>query len=333
MALLFMDGFGGGDGSFKWDVSVLNITPETTNPRLPGGYSVRLLSTTLSKSFTAATKVIMGLGIRSASSCQVSFYGDAGATTHITVVRNVTTGVLEIRRGASGGTLLASGTQALANDQWNYIEISVTIADAGGEVHVRLNGQTADEVSYTGDTKNAGTATTVDRITIPGAGTATYVADVYILNDTGAAPNNAFLGDVVVRTLSPSGDGTYSQLLGSDGNSVNNYLLVDEHPYSGTDYAGSATVGQKDTYAMADLPAGVATVYGVQLNGFMVKSDASLAQARLIIRSGGTDYGGTTRALTTTYTGYYELYEQNPNTAAAWTPANVNNMESGMEVM
>jgi hypothetical protein len=332
MALLFMDGFGGGDGAYKWDVSVQNYTPEVSTPRLPGGYSVRLISFSLSKSFTAATKVIVGFGIRTNSNGQVSFHGDAGLTTHITVVRNTTTGVLEIRRGTASGTLLASGTQSLANDQWNYWEVSATIADAGGEVHVRLNGQATDEVSYVGDTKNAGTATTIDRISIPNAGTSTYVSDLYILNDTGPAPNNAFLGDVVVRTLSPGGDGTYSQLLGSDGNSVSNYLLVDEHPYSSTDYVGSAVVGQKDTYAMVDLPAGVATVYGLQVNGMMAKSDASSASARYILRSGGTDYTGPTRALTTTYTGYYDLYETNPATGVFWTPAGVNAVETGMEV-
>lgn len=333
MALLFMDGFGGGDGSFKWDVVTNNYTPETVNPRLPGGYSVRLLSTTLSKSFTPASKVIMGFGIRSNAACNVSFWGDSGVTRHITVIRNATTGILEIRRGTETGTLLASGTQSITNDQWNYWEVSVTIADAGGEVHVRLNGQTTDEVSYVGDTKNGGTSTSVDRVFIPGPGTVTYVADVYILDDSGPAPNNTFLGDVVVRTLSPTGNGAFSQLTGSDGNQTDNYLLVDEHPYSSADYVGSATVGLKDTYAIGDLPGGVTTVYGVQLNSMMAKSDASLASARNVLRSGGTDYTGTTRALTTTYTGYYELYETNPATTFAWTPTDVNGIEAGMEVM
>jgi hypothetical protein len=337
MALLFMDGFGGQDSNFKWDVGSATYTTATATPRTPGNYywtNGSGATVSMVKNFTASSRIFVGYGwYTSVDNSPVSFYGDGGVTQHITVVRNATTRFLEIRRGSAAGTLLATGTQQVFNNQWNYIEISVTISDTIGEVHVRLNGSSTDEVSYTGDTKNGGTATTLDKIhfTFPNA-FANYFADVYILNDTGAT-NNTFLGDVTVRTLSPNGNGTSSQLVGSDGNSTDNYLLVDEHPYSATDYVGSATIGQKDTYTIANLPAGVSTVYGVQVSGMMAKSDSSLAQARYIVRSGGTDYGGTTRALTTTYTGYYDLHETDPATGVAWTPGGVNNMESGMEVM
>lgn len=335
MALLFMDGFGGGDINNKWDIGSNGngYGIASAGPRVPGGYYYAVGGVTqgMIKSFTASNRIFVGFGLFTAGASYFTVYGDTGATQHITVVRNTSTGVLEIRRGNSTGTLLASGTQPIYNNQWNYVEVSVTISDTIGEVHVRLNGQTTDDVSYTGDTKNAGTNTTIDRMQVV-VTSSSRLADVYILNDTGTTNNN-FLGDVTVRTLSPVGDGTYSQLLGSDGDSLSNYLLVDEHPYSSTDYVGSGTTGQKDTYAMADLPNGVTTVYGVQLNGLMAKSDATLGQARLLLRTGGTDYGGTTRALTTTYTGYYDLYEINPVTAVQWTPTDVNGMESGMEVM
>lgn len=331
-----MDGFGGGDTTFKWDLTSSSFTTLTTTPRTPGGYYGQGSVESLLKTIPASNKVIVGFGLYSESNSYISFYGDSGATRHITVVRNTSNGFLEIRRGTEGGTLLATGTQPIFTDQWNYVEVSATISDTIGEVHVRLNGKATDEVSYTGDTKNAGTATTIDRVhlyTGTGAVNDTSFSDLYILDDTGAAPNNDFLGDVVVRTLGPSGNGTYSQLMGSDANQIDNYLLVDEHPYSNTDYVGSAVVGEKDTYAMADLPGGVSTVYGVQVNGKMAKSDASLASARYLLRSGGTDYPGTTRALTTTFTGYYELHATDPATGVAWTPAGVNGIESGMEVM
>ena len=41
--------------------------------------------------------------------------------------------------------------------------------------------------------------------------------------------------------------------MGSDGNSVDNYQLVDEYPYNTTDYVGSLTTGAKDTYDFANL--------------------------------------------------------------------------------
>ncbi|MEO5498995.1 MAG: hypothetical protein ABIR46_00680, partial [Candidatus Saccharimonadales bacterium] len=326
MALLFMDGFGGEDILFKWDPNSQGISTASASPRVPGCFYGNTNYSSIYKTFTASSKIIIGLGYSPNDNALITFSGDGGTIRHITVVRDNTTGRLQIRRGDYNGTLLATGTQQLFAGMWNYVEVSVTISDTVGEVHVRLNGSLTDDVLYIGDTKNGGTASTIDKVTINTAGG--RLADVYILDGTGPV-NNDFLGDVVVRTLSPSGNGNSSQLVGSDGNSTDNYLLVDEHPYSASDYVGSATVGQKDTYAMADLPAGVTTVYGVQINSMMMKSDASLAQSRLLLRSAGTDYAGITRALTTSSIGYYELYSQDPATSAAWTPAGVNGIESG----
>lgn len=337
MALLFFDGFATNDLTTKWDAgSAINGGVNTTTPRVTGGSWVVLYNSSLFKTITASSKVIVGYGVycNSGNSNALLFYGDSGATTHITVMRN-TTGRIEIRRGTTAGTLLATGTTVIPLTQWFYMEASVTISDTVGEVHVRLNGAGSDEVSYTGDTKNGGTNTTIDRVaysTVTGAANV-WITDFYICDDTGSAPNNTFLGDVTVRTLSPNGNGNSSQLLGSDGNSTDNYLLVDEKPFSSTDYTGSATTGQKDTYALSDLPASVTTVYGVNVNANMLKSDAGAASARMVIRTGSTDYGGSTRALSTGALTYHEFYEQNPNTSTFWTPANVDGLEAGMEVM
>ena len=155
---------------------------------------------------------------------------------------------------------------------------------------------------------------------------------MYKLDSTGTL-NNTFLGDVAVRNLVPSGNGTSSQLTGSDGDKVDNYEWVDEMPFNALGYVGSATPGDLDTYAIADLGAGITTVYGVQVNSRMAKTEASLAQAKLALRSGGTVYYGTTRALSTSYVGYYQLYETDPATSAQWTTGGVNAIEAGMEVV
>lgn len=331
MALIFMDSFAGNDIATKWDAASAIFSQGSSAPRVPGGYWVSMGygNNAIYKSFPAKSKVILGAGIRYGG--YTSFYGDTGATQHITVIRNTSTGLVEIRRGTAAGTILATSTTPMPYE-WCYIEISVTISDTVGEVHVRLNGATSDLVSYTGDTKNAGTNTTIDRISFTTIINGSQVSDVYILDDTGSA-NNAFLGDVGVRAMTPNGNGNSSQLLGSDGNSTDNYLLVDEAPFSAADYAGSATVGQKDTYAMNNLPSGATTVYGVQIAANMVKSDAGAASARTVIRSGGTDYTGTSQTLSTSSATYVSLYEQDPATSAAWTVGNANSAEAGMEVV
>lgn len=338
MSLLFMDSFAGGDYRYKWDVlsdPIVTFAPNATS-RVTGNYYGQLnIGNVIFKSFPAASQVFMGVGFYSAGATAqfvVAFFGDAGATQHITVCRNTSTGRLEIRRGTTAGTLLATGSLVWANSTWHYIEVSVTISDTVGNVEVRVDGSTTPDVTFTGDTKNAGTNTTIDKISYQSSNAASFIADVYICNSSGSA-NNTFLGDVCVRVLTPSADGAFSQLTGSDGNQVANFQQVDEHGFSGTDYNGSSTSGQRDTYALSDLPGGVATVYGVQVSSFMAKSDATLGQAKSVLRSGGTNFYGPTTALTTTFSGYYDLYETDPATAVAWTVGGVNASETGMEVV
>lgn len=336
MALLFMDGFGGNDMQYKWDNGSSIAIFNSASPRVPGGYYALISGNRFFwKSVTPSAQLFVGIGISSETTCYVTFQGDSGATSHISVIRNGTTGIMEVRRGTSSGTLLATGTQPLYDLTWNYIEMSVTIADSGGNVRVRLNGQTTDEINFTGDTRNGGTSTNIDRIYLYGsnASLVTYASDLYILNSTGSAPTNTFLGDVAVRTLAPSSNGTDSQLTGSDGDQVNNYLLVDERPYASADYTGGSTPGIRDTYGIADLTAGINTVYGIQINGSMAKSDVSLGTAKLMLRTGGNLFSGTTRALGTTFVTYSELYPINPNTVTNWTVSDVNGLEAGMEVV
>ena len=136
MALLFMDGFGGADGSFKWDVTSDNLTAVTgATARIPGGYAGGGSTISMYKTIPASTKVFVVIGIMTQSDPAIVFYGDSGVTLHIVVIRNQTTGFLEIRRGSTSGTLLGTGTQPIAVNQWNYIEVSATISDTVGEVH------------------------------------------------------------------------------------------------------------------------------------------------------------------------------------------------------
>lgn len=332
MTLLFVDGFGGGDAS-KYGTAPA-YTPQTASPRVTSGYywSTSGANSFKTKVFTAASEVFVGIGAKTTStstlSWSLSFYGDSGVTQHITV--QVSTGnVIEVRRGTTGGTLLATGTTVLGTS-WHYIECRVTIADSGGIVQVRLDGSTSNEINFSGDTKNAGTNTTIDAIGFGHAGSGTTtIADFHVKNTAGSV-NNTWLGDVCVRTIVPTGDGNQSGLTGSDGNSVSNWQQVDELPVSSTDYNGGTTAALSDTYGFGDLPAGVTTVYGVAVNAFWAKSDAGAASANVRTRVASTNYDGATQALTTSYVGYQEIREANPNTSAAWSASDVNGAEFGM---
>ena len=323
MALLFMDGFDAGDYAIKWTNGFGSLQVDT---RFGIGRSIAP-SSTISKSITPSAQVTIVTALKPGNAFQISMGGDSGATLHLLLSRNASTGQLELYRNF---TLIATGTLNLLVGVWYYIEFQATINDTTGTGIVRINGDTNPDINFTGDTRNGGTSTNIDAVAIWTSST-TYFDDFYVLNSTGSV-NNTFLGDVRIHSLSPNGNGASSTLTGSDGNQVNNFQQVDELPYDTADYNGSPNTGDRDTYTMTDLPAGASSVLAVQNNIIAAKSDATLASAKSVLRTGGTNYYGTTQALASSYVDYYQIYETNPNTTIAWTISDVNGLESGMEV-
>jgi hypothetical protein len=340
MSLVLMESFRMGDHANKWSASSLvNLSNQTASPATPGGTYASGPSGaagTLTCATGAAAELYAHIRFKEPSNqvFRFAFQGDGGGTTHITVLTTAA-GLIEVRRGTSGSTIIATGTTVLPTNTWHQIKIRCIIADVGGVVQVRLNGSLADEINFSGDTKNGGTGTTIDAISMPipnpGAGQRLHIADLWCNNALGAV-NNAWPGDFTIRALVPNGNGNYSQLMGSDGNQVDNYLQVDEVPVSTADYNFSAVVGEKDSYAMEDAPVGLTGIAGLQGCVLAQKSDASAASQELLLRHTATDANGATHALTTGWVTYRDEFDVDPITTAAWTLSNVNSLEAGMEV-
>jgi len=259
-------------------------------------------------------------------------YGDNSATSHIDISFS-TLNELIVQRGSTELGRTSAGILTLG--AWHYLEIYVTLSDTVGVVKLRLDGLVpAGWSDLSGvDTKSGGTATVFDTVwfTASTNGNKPVYDDVYICNGAGSIHND-FLGDCRVETLFPNGNGNYSQLLGSDGNSVDNYLLVDEAAVNTTDYVGSPTNGQKDTYSFDDLALGSGTVFGVMPSIYAAKSDSGVKQSRIIARRAGVDAAGADKTLITSYAMYDQMWEQDPTDSSAWSIAKVNASEFGFEV-
>lgn len=237
-------------------------------------------------------------------------------------------------RASRSGTVLGTSSSSLAAATTYYIETKVVIHNSTGTFEIRVNGSSTGWIALSGqDTQNTANAT-ANTIVIEGAtsGGNTDYDDLYICDGAGSANNN-FLGDVRVDCYLPNGNGNSSQLVGSDSNSTDNYLLVDEASQNGdTDYVQSATAGQKDTYAFTDMSHTPTSIFGVQVNMVAKKDDSGNRSICSVTRSGGSDTDGATQALGTTYSDYREISETDPNTAAAWTRTNLNSAEFGVKV-
>lgn len=262
----------------------------------------------------------------STTSDVIAFYGDSGGTRHLTFCL-LTDGSVRVRRGTGAGTILGTSAIGLVvANVWFDLEMRVTIADAGGRVQVWINGDSTPVIDFTGDTKNAGTNTTVDQVLWSRANTGNMeVSDLVVRDDT------TFVGPLRVATSLPTGAGTHTDLTPSPA--VANYLNVDEQtPDGATSFNAGVTEGDIDTYAMGDLPAGTWDVLAVQWTAHVQKSDAGAKFGRPVLRVGGTDYVGASQALPATYAARTEIFNTSPDTATTWTEAEVDALEAGIEV-
>lgn len=327
MALLFMDGFDAGDMAQRYTL-ISGSAASNTTTRFTAGRSVGL-SGTLRKTLTAASKVIVGAGwywdfTDGNDRMWCKLLGDNALTTHLTIAQN--NGRIVLYRGT---TNLATSLSVVPKNTWNYIEISATIDSTAGAVEIRCNGITL--INFTGNTKNGGTNTTIDAVDIGATGGANFLMDdLYIADGTGATPYNTFLGDVRIRSLSPTAAGSSTQFTPSTGA---NYTTVDELPYSATDYVTSGTSGQRDTYAMADLPTNTGPILAVQNTYIAKKTDSGPISLKPAVKSGTTTYYGTSSILGPYDQTYSDLRTVDPATGAAWTNTGVNSLEAGFEVV
>lgn len=323
MALVFMDGFDAGDVVLKYNSYTSGGT--TTSTRFSSGRAWTTFFA-LNKNFESTGEIFIGMAMNITSYSNppyLTLKSDDAATSHVSFT--ITATQILLRLGAYTGSILASASYSLSAG-WHYVEFSAVIDSVSGSATVRVNGQTI--LSHSGNTRNGGTNLDIDSITIGHPNAGMSIDDLYILDSTGSAPYNSFLGDVRVATMTPNVVGNTTQFTATG----DNYTHLDELPYSATDYVSGAGSGTKDTYGMSDLPAGATTIFGLQTNVIAKKSDAGNMSLAPVIRSGSTDYVGTASALGSSDMSLRTLHEVDPATSTAWTASGVNNLEAGMEV-
>lgn len=259
------------------------------------------------------------MGFWDAGTEQLSLWYDAGGQT------------LYVKRG--DGTLLGSTYLANLTATYHFVEWRVKIHDTLGEIEIRLD--TTVLASLTGlDTKQTGNAY-ANQLRIGDHGDnyrAGYVDDLVLIEKDSGTGLVDFTGDVRVQARLPNGNGNSSQLAGSDGNSVDNYLLVDEStPNGDTDYVQSGTVGQKDTYTYQDVTPASGTVFGVQILPSAKRTDTGARSIASVVRLAGTEADGPNKALAGTYSYLPDIRETKPG-GGAFSIADVNAMEVGAKV-
>lgn len=317
--LLWLDGFEDATLS-PYTVNYASIL--TVNPRT-GSYSVLVggAGHYIRYSIPNTGALYVGGGFLRAAGATIAFSVLDGTNTQLSV--SISGPTITVARG---GTAIGTHAVSTLDNVWYYIELYVLIADSGA-YEIRLNGQTVASQSSIDTQATANPY--ANAVQWSGYG---RWDDLYICDSSGS-DCNTFLGPIKISHLKPNGNGASSGMTGSDGNSVDNYLLVDETtPNGDVDYVYSAVSGTKDTYNLQNLPPEAYTVAACMLTT-VARKDGGTASLKTVIRHSGSEVDSAAKTLTDAYAYYYDrLGGKNPVTSSQWTVSDINNLETGVKV-
>lgn len=334
MALVWFDGFNDGPNGIALRYAVSGSVAMAVNPLTGRAVALEDATTlTRSSSFADATCVI-GFAFRSNVAPSAGTYTLVsvmeGAAAHVTLKYDAETRTLRLYRGTS--TLIGTGTVVLPEPDeaylsWRYIELKVTVGDAGS-AEVRVD-NTVDISLPSTDTRNGGTGQP-DAVQLGSAGSSSQTFcydDMYVLDGTGT--KSSYLGKYT--TISPvtiTGDGSFVDWTPSaDTNSA----CVDEADENAdSDYVESDTRGNLDTYTTTTTIGTPTAIHAVKISS-VAKSDGPPLDLRNALIHGGVEYLGDTHTVSSVYATYSDTFEANPATLTNWTTFDVSTMLVGIE--
>jgi hypothetical protein len=238
-------------------------------------------------------------------------------------------GVVQLRQGVNANSaLVASSVSApIQVNTWHHVEINVLQGAANtGRVVVRVDGV---EVIDTSCTVSGISSLRFGSEGLNGSPPRSNDFDDLFIGTCDASTE--FLSDNRVYTLFPAGNGSLNQGLGSDGNTTDNHLLVDEATVSTADYV-DISAGERDLYDMQALPFVNGTIEVVQPRGAMERTDVGSITAQSVIKQGANEtlVAGTQPPYGSVGYIVYSPQATKPG-GGAWTVADVNNAEFGIE--
>lgn len=341
MSILFLDGcgeiYGTAEAHLFWDEKEAGVDVDASAGRRGGAaFVLDNFTNDIRKGFPGAETIVVGFAwktsnlVNNRNILQVLGHGVIHVTLQMTsagAIRVTRSGSTEI--GISAGGLVST-------DVWYYLELKVKIGDSpDGTIEVHLDGATIINESSI-DTLGSGEAF-AQGISFNGNGTtnATFIDDVYVLDIAGSAPYNDFLGDSRVDGILPDGSG-FSSDFATATPSATHFENVDENPPDeDTSYNETNVANDIDLFDYAALPVvvGGATVWAVQVSGYLNKQDAGPAPFQFKSRPTSTTFGAIQQEPSTDYKYFHEILELNPQTAAAWSEAEIDAAEFGVEAL
>jgi hypothetical protein len=140
-------------------------------------------------------------------------------------------------------------------------------------------------------------------------------------------------GGTTTGILVPTAPGDYTTILAQEPSTGEHWELLDEQPADTTTYVstyGSST-WQGDLYQIGDLPTGVVTINSVTVHAVIAAAGAWSVDAMTELLTNGQQFSGDTASTSgTSWVGISTAYDVNPDTGAAWTADEINNLQAGI---
>jgi hypothetical protein len=132
-------------------------------------------------------------------------------------------------------------------------------------------------------------------------------------------------------TIRPNGQGNYVGWSNTGcGSGSNEWKCVDENPANTSDYLYTSSKNTKESFAFQDTGLGTVTINSVTLYYYAKYYSSSKYRIQPLIRSSSTDYLGNIYNVSSSYAYISQAYATNPATGSAWTKAQVDALEAGM---
>lgn len=325
----------------RWETGDAGHTIETTNPRVTGnpyyfcsnvGGGNDHVRISLGADYGDGDTIVVGCAIyiRSVIDTQYELFAALNGVTRIFTLEVSPAGELELYNGNGVTLMCASATGLISNNTWYYVEWKYLLSATVGTAEIQLNGSSV--ASATG----LNTLTSAHQFWSLDAEDAIDMQfdDFYVLDGTGAAPWNDFLGDVTVETLIPNADGTTNDFSRSSG--ANNFEMVDEAlraPDDDTTYIFDTAANSKELFAHTNLADNTVTIYGVNVQARLKQVDSGSGIITMRTKSTTDEQQSAQEALTMdTIYQWKEASFQTYDGTTQWTGSLIDGAEFGVEL-
>jgi hypothetical protein len=327
MARIFMDGFETGDGGL-WDTITVSVSSSSIPAGFSGTYYLPCGTGYAEKQF-AASKSELYFAFKyyfslTAQANGIIAFKDSNGTIILSILRNLSTKLIEAHLGAYDGSTLGTGNTVLSAYKTYLVEIYYKPLNSNGVVTIKIDG-VQQFTPYSGDS-TAGLEG-IKSFLIGSTSSQAYSHGNY---DDVVVDDANWIGNTKLGIITPNGTGTTNNWTASAGTA---YQCIDEIPPVDTDYVYSNTTDQIATYAMTTI-ANMNSVKAVQLQGRAAyEGSPTPTKIQLGVRSGGSDSFATDLSAGVGFGMLTKILELNPADSAAWEQADIDNLEIGVKAV